>query len=129
MTIAHSGKLVNHMPADSRISMPPSHKYQAVQSCACLLGSLSDYRLQIVKYKLICRWQQHQQQLSKRHSPDSIVVDGSNVCHKNLHIFLWLNFRLIPHEPVLLIAGDDIDDNAIGLTNSSLHHRKTLKLE
>jgi len=64
-----------------------------------------------------------------RHSPDSIVVDGSNVCHKNLHVFLWLNFRLIPHEPMLLIAGDDIDDNAVGLTNSSLHHRKTLKLE
>jgi len=65
----------------------------------------------------------------KRRSPDSIVVDGSNVCHKNLHIFLWLYFRLIPHEPMLLIAGDDIDDNAVGLTNSSLHHRKTLKLE
>lgn len=64
-----------------------------------------------------------------RHSPDSVVVDGSNVCNKHLHIFLWLNFRLIPHEPMLLIAGDDIDDNAIGLTNGSLHHRKTLKLE
>jgi len=60
-----------------------------------------------------------------RHSPDSIVVDGSNVCNKHLDVFLGLNFRLIPHEPMLLIAGDDIDDNAIGLTNSSLHHRTT----
>jgi len=64
-----------------------------------------------------------------RHSPDSIVVDGSNVCNKHLHVLLGLNFRLISHEPMLLIAGDDIDDNAIGLTNSSLHDRTTLKLE
>lgn len=63
------------------------------------------------------------------HSPDCIVVNGSDICHKDFHIDLGLSLRLIPHEPMLLIAGDDIDDDAIGFTDSSLQGIGTLHHE
>lgn len=52
--------------------------------------------------------------------PDSIIVNGSNVCHEHLHVVLGLDLRLIPHEPVLLVTGDDIDDYAICLRQRPL---------
>lgn len=52
--------------------------------------------------------------------PDSIVVNGSNVCHEHLHVVLGLDLRCIPHEPVLLVTGDDIDDYAICLRQRPL---------
>ena len=55
-------------------------------------------------------------------APDSIVVDGRNVGDEHLCSLLGLSLRLIPHEPMLLIAGDDIDDNAIRLAQRSLHY-------
>ena len=60
--------------------------------------------------------------------PDSIVMNRSNVCYKYLHTLLWLSLRLVSHEPVLLIACDDIDDNATGLAYSSLQHKRALRL-
>lgn len=62
--------------------------------------------------------------LSRSHTPDSIVVDGGNVCHENLHVVFGLHLWLIPHEPMLLIAGNDIYDNAVRLTQSSLHAKQ-----
>ena len=53
-------------------------------------------------------------------SPDSIIMNGRDVCHKHLHTLLRLGLRLVSHEPMLLVTGDDIDHNAIRLTDSSL---------
>ena len=53
-------------------------------------------------------------------SPDSIVVNRSDIRHKNFQTLLWLLLRFISHEPVLLVTGDDVDDNAIRLADGSL---------
>lgn len=54
-------------------------------------------------------------------------MDGSNVCDKHLRVALRLHLWLIPHEPVLLITGDDIDHNTIGFTQGSLHMHTTIR--
>lgn len=60
--------------------------------------------------------------VSKQCLPDSIVVNGSDICHKHLHALLWLGFRFVSHKPMLLVASDDVDHDAICLTDGSLQN-------